>query len=80
MGFAGAAGMFPGSVFPSGRTASNLLEADAEMVAHIDKQLDDGTKIDASKSYRVAGWATVGSQSLGAPIWDGVGEGAEEKR
>lgn len=31
-----------------------------------------GDKIEADKSYRVAGWATVGSQSEGAPIWDVV--------
>ncbi len=37
-----------------------------------DMQLDDGTPIEASKSYKVAGWATVGSQSEGAPIWDVV--------
>jgi sulfur-oxidizing protein SoxB len=37
-------------------------------------QLDDGTPIDASKNYKVAGWATVGSQSPGAPIWDVVAE------
>ena len=32
----------------------------------------DGRKIEAGKEYRVAGWATVGSQSPGAPIWDVV--------
>jgi sulfur-oxidizing protein SoxB len=37
-------------------------------------QLDDGTSIDAGKMYKVAGWATVGSQSPGAPIWDVVAE------
>ncbi len=37
-------------------------------------QLDDGTRIDAGKSYKVAGWATVGSQSPGAPIWDIVAD------
>jgi len=37
-------------------------------------QLDNGKKIDANKSYKVAGWATVGSQSPGAPIWDVVAE------
>ena len=37
-----------------------------------DMQLDDGTPIEASKNYKVAGWATVGSQSPGAPIWDVV--------
>ncbi|MCU7882135.1 MAG: thiosulfohydrolase SoxB [Candidatus Thiodiazotropha sp. (ex Lucinoma aequizonata)] len=34
--------------------------------------LDDGTKIDANKSYMVSGWATVGSKSSGEPIWDVV--------
>jgi len=37
-------------------------------------QLDNGKKIDANKKYKVAGWATVGSQSPGAPIWDVVAE------
>ena len=37
-------------------------------------QLDDGTIIDATKKYKVAGWATVGSQSPGKPIWDVVSE------
>ncbi|MCP4392645.1 MAG: thiosulfohydrolase SoxB [Gammaproteobacteria bacterium] len=39
-----------------------------------DMQLDDGTLIDASKGYKVAGWATVGSESPGAPIWDVVAD------
>ncbi|MCU7931940.1 MAG: thiosulfohydrolase SoxB [Candidatus Thiodiazotropha sp. (ex Codakia rugifera)] len=34
--------------------------------------LDDGTKIEANKSYMVSGWATVGSKSPGEPIWDVV--------
>ncbi len=34
--------------------------------------LDNGTQIDADKSYVVAGWATVGSQAPGEPIWDTV--------
>ncbi len=37
-----------------------------------DMQLNDGTKIEADKSYMVAGWATVGSQSPGEPIWETV--------
>ena len=37
-------------------------------------QLDDGSPIEASKNYKVAGWATVGSQSPGEPIWDVVAE------
>jgi sulfur-oxidizing protein SoxB len=39
-----------------------------------DMTLDDGTPIEAGKSYRVAGWATVGSQAPGPPIWDVVAE------
>ncbi|MGM0594833.1 MAG: thiosulfohydrolase SoxB, partial [Pseudomonadota bacterium] len=37
-------------------------------------RLDDGTPIEADKSYKVAGWATVGSQSPGRPIWDVVAD------
>ncbi|MDH5600648.1 MAG: thiosulfohydrolase SoxB [Gammaproteobacteria bacterium] len=39
-----------------------------------DMALDDGTRIDANKSYVVSGWATVGSKSPGAPIWDVVAD------
>ncbi len=39
-----------------------------------DMQLDDGSVINAAKSYKVAGWATVGSQSPGAPVWDIVAD------
>jgi len=37
-------------------------------------RLDDGTPIEAGKRYKVAGWATVGSQSPGRPIWDVVAD------
>ncbi len=37
-----------------------------------DMQLNDGTKIEADKTYVVAGWATVGSQAPGEPIWNTV--------
>jgi sulfur-oxidizing protein SoxB len=36
--------------------------------------LDNGDSVEAGKSYKVAGWATVGSQSPGPPIWDVVAE------
>jgi sulfur-oxidizing protein SoxB len=39
-----------------------------------DMALDDGSKIEAGKSYMVAGWATVGSKSPGRPIWEVVAE------
>lgn len=39
-----------------------------------DMTLNDGTPIDASKKYVVAGWATVGSKSPGPPVWDQVAD------
>jgi sulfur-oxidizing protein SoxB len=39
-----------------------------------DMSLNDGTLIDADKKYTVAGWATVGSQSPGRPIWEVVAD------
>jgi sulfur-oxidizing protein SoxB len=36
--------------------------------------LDDGQAIAANKTYKVAGWATVGAQSAGPPIWEQVAE------
>ena len=37
-------------------------------------RLDDGAPLEASRTYRVAGWATVGAKSPGAPIWDVVAD------
>ncbi len=42
--------------------------------------LDDGTPIDADKSYMVAGWATVGSKSSGRPIWDLVADYLRDRK
>ncbi|HEB58825.1 MAG TPA: thiosulfohydrolase SoxB [Gammaproteobacteria bacterium] len=39
-----------------------------------DMRLDDGTVIEPDKTYKVSGWATVGSQSPGAPVWDVVAD------
>ncbi len=39
-----------------------------------DMTLDDGTKVEADKTYVVSGWATVGSQSPGRPIWEVVSD------
>ena len=36
--------------------------------------LDDGTAIDPAKKYMVSGWATVGSQAPGRPIWEVVAD------
>ena len=47
----------------------------AEMDARIsDMTLANGQRIEANKTYRVAGWATVGSESPGAPVWDVVAD------
>lgn len=32
--------------------------------------LDNGTPIEADKHYKVAGWAAVGEQPTGRPVWD----------
>jgi len=42
--------------------------------------LDDGTQVDAGKSYTVAGWATVGSKSPGRPIWDVVADYLRDRK
>jgi len=34
--------------------------------------LDNGELLEATKKYKVAGWATVGSQSAGEPVWETV--------
>ncbi len=43
-------------------------------------RLTDGSLLNASKSYRVAGWATVGAKSPGAPIWDVVADHLRDKK
>jgi sulfur-oxidizing protein SoxB len=35
-------------------------------------QLSSGQKIEAEKTYKLAGWSTVGSQAEGEPVWDTV--------
>jgi sulfur-oxidizing protein SoxB len=42
--------------------------------------LNNGEKIEASKTYMVSGWATVGSQSEGPIIWDVVAEYLRDKQ
>ena len=44
---------------PSGRRISEMT-------------LDNGSRLEPGKSYRVAGWARVGSKAPGPPIWDVV--------
>jgi sulfur-oxidizing protein SoxB len=36
--------------------------------------LDNGTPVEASKTYVVSGWATVSSQAPGRPIWEVVAD------
>jgi sulfur-oxidizing protein SoxB len=50
-----------------------VLDPTAEIGKRISNmQLDDGTRIEASKNYKVAGWATVNSQAPGEPVWEVV--------
>lgn len=42
--------------------------------------LDSGEKIEANKTYKVAGWATVGSKSSGPPVWDVVAQHIREHK
>jgi sulfur-oxidizing protein SoxB len=39
-----------------------------------DMTLDSGERIEAGKRYKVTGWATVGSQAPGRPVWEVVAE------
>ena len=45
-----------------------------------DLSLHDGTPLSADKTYKVAGWATVGSKSPGPPIWDMVAEYLRDRK
>jgi sulfur-oxidizing protein SoxB len=45
-----------------------------------DLTLDNGKRLDATKTYKVAGWATVGSKSPGAPVWDVVAEHLKSRK
>jgi sulfur-oxidizing protein SoxB len=45
-----------------------------------DLTLDDGRTLDAGKKYKVAGWATVGSESQGPAIWDVVAEYLKDRK
>jgi sulfur-oxidizing protein SoxB len=37
-------------------------------------RLDDGRLVEADKSYKVTGWATVGTASPGRPVWELVAD------
>lgn len=42
--------------------------------------LQDGSPLSADKTYKVAGWATVGSKSPGPPVWDMVAEYLRDRK
>jgi len=42
--------------------------------------LDDGSAIEMNKRYKVAGWATVGNQSPGKPVWDVVADYLRDRK
>ncbi|MDH3715533.1 MAG: thiosulfohydrolase SoxB [Gammaproteobacteria bacterium] len=43
-------------------------------------RLNNGELIDASRNYKVAGWATVGSVSPGRPVWDEVADYLRDRK
>ncbi len=45
-----------------------------------DLSLPDGSRLAADKTYKVAGWATVGSQSAGPPIWEVVAQYLRDRK
>jgi sulfur-oxidizing protein SoxB len=42
--------------------------------------LQEGSPLSADKTYKVAGWATVGSKSPGPPVWDMVAEYLRDRK
>jgi sulfur-oxidizing protein SoxB len=42
--------------------------------------LDSGEPIEAGKTYKATGWATVGSEAPGAPVWEVVAEYLRDKK
>jgi sulfur-oxidizing protein SoxB len=52
-----------------------------DMGARIDNlRLLDGTPVEAGKTYKVAGWATVASKSPGPPVWDMVADYLRDRK
>ena len=43
-------------------------------------RLDDGRLVEADKTYKVTGWATVGSQSPGRPVWELVADYLRQRK
>ncbi len=51
------------------------MDLNAKMGGRIkDMRLDNGEAIEPDKNYKVSGWATVGSQSPGEPVWEVVAD------
>ena len=46
----------------------------------VDMHMDNGKKVEASKTYKVAGWATVNSVAPDEPIWDTVATYLRDKK
>jgi sulfur-oxidizing protein SoxB len=61
------------------------LKYSCDPLAKMGERIDDltlanGKSIDPEKTYKVAGWATVGSQAPGAPVWDVVADYLREQK
>jgi sulfur-oxidizing protein SoxB len=60
---------------------SYRIDPTASMGKRIDNmRLENGQPVEAAKSYRVAGWATVGAKSPGEPVWDTVAAYLKDKK
>jgi sulfur-oxidizing protein SoxB len=57
------------------------LDPTADMGARVSNMtLADGTAMEDGKNYKVAGWATVSSQSSGEPVWEVVARYLRERK
>ena len=61
------------------------LQYSCDPLAKMGERIDDltlanGKSIEPEKTYKVAGWATVGSQAPGAPVWDVVADYLREQK
>jgi sulfur-oxidizing protein SoxB len=56
------------------------IEPNAKMGSRIQDMRLDGKPLDASKTYKVAGWAPVAEGASGEPVWDVVGTWLRDKK
>ncbi len=45
-----------------------------------DLRTNNGEPVEERKDYKVAGWATVGSRSTGAPVWQTIADDLRDRQ